>query len=380
MIIEKFLIPKKPNMPQQVQINKEDIAELKAKIKDAYSTELELDEDATIVAITDTTATSDVKKGYILSKNGNLFNIVANTGSELYIDFWANIKGPKGDTGATGPQGPQGPKGDTGATGPQGPKGDTGATGPQGPAGPAGGGDSRIVNINIVTADPTSVTADNEDGITITSQATITDTNGTYTATATNKVPIVGSDTITIDVNEDEKVEAHLDSEIVAKLGKTLITPMSAPASTQLVGIDTTNSQANISIGDGLMLANNTLSAAGGGGSSKKLYLHSIVISAGVKGRANINMITDIGTVQFTKSTLLSELQKYITGYKVYPASGFVYDSGNLIFIDGIQTGSNRIDYSGFYETDSGVITTSAPYSNIFDLNIGVDDTIYEIL
>ena len=353
MIIEKFLIPKKPNMPQQVQINKEDIAELKAKIKDAYSTELELDEDATIVAITDTTATSDVKKGYILSKNGNLFNIVANTGSELYIDFWANIKGPKGDTGATGPQGP---------------------------AGPAGGGDSRIVNINIVTADPTSVTADNEDGITITSQATITDTNGTYTATATNKVPIVGSDTITIDVNEDEKVEAHLDSEIVAKLGKTLITPMSAPASTQLVGIDTTNSQANISIGDGLMLANNTLSAAGGGGSSKKLYLHSIVISAGVKGRANINMITDIGTVQFTKSTLLSELQKYITGYKVYPASGFVYDSGNLIFIDGIQTGSNRIDYSGFYETDSGVITTSAPYSNIFDLNIGVDDTIYEIL
>lgn len=57
-----------------------------------------------------------------------------------------NIKGPKGDTGATGPQGPkgdtgatgpQGPKGDTGETGPQGPKGDTGATGPQGPAGTA---------------------------------------------------------------------------------------------------------------------------------------------------------------------------------------------------------------------------------------------------
>ena len=32
-----------------------------------------------------------------------------------------NVKGPKGDTGATGPQGP------TGATGPQGPKGDTGS-------------------------------------------------------------------------------------------------------------------------------------------------------------------------------------------------------------------------------------------------------------
>ena len=71
----------------------------------------------------------------------------------------ANIKGPKGDTGApgvqgpagaTGAQGPQGPKGDTGATGPkgetgpkgdtgpQGPKGETGATGPQGERGPQG--------------------------------------------------------------------------------------------------------------------------------------------------------------------------------------------------------------------------------------------------
>ena len=49
-----------------------------------------------------------------------------------------NIKGPKGDTGATGPQGATGARGATGPTGPQGPKGDTGATGPQGPAGKQG--------------------------------------------------------------------------------------------------------------------------------------------------------------------------------------------------------------------------------------------------
>ena len=46
-----------------------------------------------------------------------------------------NIKGPKGDKGATGPQGPAGARGATGAAGPQGPKGETGATGPQGPTG-----------------------------------------------------------------------------------------------------------------------------------------------------------------------------------------------------------------------------------------------------
>ena len=62
----------------------------------------------------------------------------------------ANIKGPKGDTGATGETGPKGdtgatgPKGDTGATGAQGPKGekgdkgDTGATGETGPKGDTG--------------------------------------------------------------------------------------------------------------------------------------------------------------------------------------------------------------------------------------------------
>lgn len=51
-----------------------------------------------------------------------------------------NIKGPKGDTGATGP------KGATGATGPQGPKGDTG---PQGPAGPSFNGGTISNGINI---------------------------------------------------------------------------------------------------------------------------------------------------------------------------------------------------------------------------------------
>lgn len=49
-----------------------------------------------------------------------------------------NMKGVKGDTGATGPQGetgPQGPQGPKGDTGSQGPKGDTGPQGEQGPQG-----------------------------------------------------------------------------------------------------------------------------------------------------------------------------------------------------------------------------------------------------
>ena len=49
-----------------------------------------------------------------------------------------NIKGDKGDAGATGEKGNTGDKGDTGDTGPQGIKGDTGATGVKGDTGDKG--------------------------------------------------------------------------------------------------------------------------------------------------------------------------------------------------------------------------------------------------
>ena len=70
-----------------------------------------------------TTFTPTVSSTGVLSwtNNGNLVNPTS-----------VNIKGPKGDIGATGAPGATGPKGDkgnTGATGPQGPKGDKGDTG-----------------------------------------------------------------------------------------------------------------------------------------------------------------------------------------------------------------------------------------------------------
>lgn len=72
-------------------------------------------------------------------------------------------QGPKGDTGATGPQGEQGPKGDTGATGPQGPKGDTGNTGPQGPKGDTGNtgpqGPAATITVGTVSTLPAGSSA-----------------------------------------------------------------------------------------------------------------------------------------------------------------------------------------------------------------------------
>ena len=71
-----------------------------------------------------------------------------------------NLKGPKGDTGATGPRGPEGIQG---PVGPVGPEGDQGATGPRGPQGEKGV-DGKSVSIagQVATyADlPSDLTAD----------------------------------------------------------------------------------------------------------------------------------------------------------------------------------------------------------------------------
>lgn len=59
---------------------------------------------------------------------------------------YADLQGPKGDTGLTGPQGPKGDTGLQGVQGLKGDKGDTGATGPQGPKGSDGLTTSVTVN------------------------------------------------------------------------------------------------------------------------------------------------------------------------------------------------------------------------------------------
>lgn len=77
---------------------------------------------------------------------------------------------------------------------------------------------------------------------------------------------------ITPDLSEDfddriSDLEASV-TQLAPQVARALKTPMSAPSSTQLVSIDTSNSQAMISIGDGLVVENNTLKATGGGGGS----------------------------------------------------------------------------------------------------------------
>ena len=57
-------------------------------------------------------------------------------------------------------------------------------------------------------------------------------------------------------------------------INRSLSVPVSAPAETKVVAVDTTNNQKMLTIGDGLSIENDTLKASGGTGTKK--YFHQI--------------------------------------------------------------------------------------------------------
>lgn len=111
----------------------------------------------------------------------------SGTSSAAVFDF-VLPKGDKGDKGDTGPTGP---------TGPEGPQGETGATGPTGPAGPAGadGQDGTDGQDGADGFSPIATVTKSGDTATI----SITDKNGTTTATVTDGSDVSDSNLATIE-------------------------------------------------------------------------------------------------------------------------------------------------------------------------------------
>ena len=205
-------------------------------------------------------------------------------------------RGEKGATGATGPAGPQGPAGKdgldgegiaatievgtvtTGAAGTNAsvtnvgteqravlnfviPRGDTGASGEEGSAGV---GFDDASNIEII---PSPLLSSAQNGFNLSGAMKVTAGDEIFEIPSTMLLPLTSNDTIIIDVAEDGRsIEIHLDAEIAAKLGRVLVTPMSAPASISLVAVDTSNAQTMLTLGDGLSVSGGVLSASGGGG------------------------------------------------------------------------------------------------------------------
>lgn len=152
------------------------------------------------------------------------------------------------------------------------PRGDTGASGEQGSAG-VGFDDADEMSINDGTINITA----GDNGVNIEASFEVAVGDEILEIPSTMYLPLKGSESIVIDVDESgEFIDIHLDANIVTKLSRVLVTPMSAPASVSLVAVDTSNAQTLLTLGDGLSVSGGVLSASGGGGggSSPVLYAH----------------------------------------------------------------------------------------------------------
>ena len=86
---------------QQVYKNMKDIEALQKIIKTTYKTSSEL----TSSSASDLTANTNVgtaKEGWLMTEDGLLFRIDGNDGTTLLLTYYADLKGPQGETGSSG--------------------------------------------------------------------------------------------------------------------------------------------------------------------------------------------------------------------------------------------------------------------------------------
>ena len=120
-----------PTLPVWAQLQEiiGDLADLTTKAKENL-----------VAAINEAAKTGSGGAGSIDLRTADGYIQYSNDGGATWENLiaLADLKGEKGDTGATGPQGEPGERGPQGETGPQGPTGPAGPEGPTGPAGPEG--------------------------------------------------------------------------------------------------------------------------------------------------------------------------------------------------------------------------------------------------
>ena len=136
----------------------------------------------------------------------------------------ANIKGPKGDTGATGATGPKGETGATGAQGPQGPKGDTGANGPKGETGATG-----------ATGPKGDKGADGKSAYAYAVEGGYTGTEAEFTAKLAKEIPVV-DDTL---AQTGQAADAAAVGDRLSVLSEEIVTTSESKVAAHNTGTDT---------------------------------------------------------------------------------------------------------------------------------------------
>lgn len=233
-----------------------------------------------------------------------------------------------------------------------------------------------------------NVLYDTEDGITIMQTTRITQGDKTSDISSELTIPLIGSEEIVFDATEDgSHVQAHLDMNITNKLARTLLTPVSRPANTELVAVDNTNSQTMLAIGDGLSVEDGTLKASGTGGN--KLYMHCISNKL-LKGHFAMKILSSDSTI-FTRDTIKQWLYNngFISNNIYYECSASISYGGDtpngMYIIDGVYS-SDGNSFAGVCSTitrntETGDFSWSgvSAINLLSDLTSSFTDTVIEL-
>ena len=94
-----FIKPNLKSLPEQVDINTNDIKDLKSVLKSSYKTEKELETTTITIPITDTNAPQDTTSGWLYDSVGHLFSINGGDNTNLLLEYYTNFRGPAGING-----------------------------------------------------------------------------------------------------------------------------------------------------------------------------------------------------------------------------------------------------------------------------------------
>ena len=195
---------------------------------------------------------------------------------------------------------------------------------------------------------------------------------------------IEGSDTVVVDINENgDKLEIHLDSEIVNKVERALLMPSSmVTTAIELVGVGGGNTQKMVRLGSGLTYdsSTQTISAENGGGGSQnsKIYRHTILFwqEPGLidppPHAFKCHIVNSVATPYTNIFEALDELPLWTIG-------GYAGTSPTVH-----QGGDNTVVYNGYsYNTEYGLyemyLFSILQYSSLPILVSGIEDEVTEI-
>ena len=89
------------NPQEQLAYNTKEIEKLKQIIKDTYKTTSELTDESVSDTRANTNVPENIVKGWLMTEDGLLFAITGNDGTTLLLMYYADLKGPQGETGAS---------------------------------------------------------------------------------------------------------------------------------------------------------------------------------------------------------------------------------------------------------------------------------------